>query len=192
MACGLDPTEVHRLWHMDFIPYVADDLIYDVVNEAIEHIQAMTPLRFAWRSFDSDYMYISASAGANGSGLGRFEGRNDIVLADGVSMGVAVHEICHSLGLWHEHAHPNRDYYLDIHWNNIVAGKRPQFLKDSSVVALTDYDSASIMHYQADLFSDPAGSLVLINKNGDPIGQREGLSAGDIEGLYALHPHLAW
>jgi hypothetical protein len=49
------------------------------------------------------------------------------------------------------------------------------------------YDYGSIMHYPATAFSRN-GQPTIVAKNGAPIGQREGLSAGDIAAMQALYP----
>ena len=40
---------------------------------------------------------------------------------------VVVHELLHSLGFKHEQNRPDRDDYIDMHWDNIQAGGASQF-----------------------------------------------------------------
>ena len=35
---------------------------------------------------------------------------------------LALHELMHTLGFWHEHARPDRDDYVTILWDNIHEG----------------------------------------------------------------------
>ena len=45
------------------------------------------------------------------------------------SKGVAVHEMMHTLGFYHEHSRIDRDGYVKILWQNIIEGRRRQFRK---------------------------------------------------------------
>jgi len=200
MACGLSPDNTDRLWHMDFIPYRASENVRTAVADAISHIESVTPILFSRLPLstndpDRDFLYLSSGSGVNSTDLGREPGQNDISLSQGACWGVVVHEICHRLGFWHENAHPDRDKFLKVNWGNIRQGKRNQFLKRPSwgVIDLGGYDPTSIMHYGANQFGKPApNETTLVSLQGDTIGQRDGLSEGDIDGLRMLYPDLNW
>ena len=63
--------------------------------------------------------------------------------------GTLLHEIGHTIGFWHEQARPDRDRYVRVIRENIVAGRLREFLKyDTEVNSLgVEYDYSSIMHY---------------------------------------------
>ncbi|XP_021362551.1 zinc metalloproteinase nas-1-like [Mizuhopecten yessoensis] len=70
------------------------------------------------------------------------------------------HEILHAIGLFHEHARPDRDKYVEILLQNAVNTSLINFNRISSRAINTrgvDYDYLSIMHYGSRAFS----------KNGD-------------------------
>ena len=84
------------------------------------------------------------------------------------SVGTAMHEIGHALGMAHEQARPDRDKYVEIHRDRIVSGKGHNFdiapkgwvenRRDRRALAVAGdterpYDLLSIMHYDADSFS---------------------------------------
>ena len=63
--------------------------------------------------------------------------------------GVVLHELGHTLGLFHEHQHASRD--ILVLWKNIPSASYPNYLPlDATFVENNqegEYDSASIMHY---------------------------------------------
>jgi meprin B len=67
------------------------------------------------------------------------------------------------IGLWHEHARPDRDDYVNIYLNNVNSADEDNFDKETTTYALTlgvPYDYGSVMHYS---FS------VCCNNNSSPI-----------------------
>lgn len=94
--------------------------------------------------------------------------------------GIIQHETLHALGFWHEQSRPDRDEYVDIHYNNIHANYLSNFQKQKSIDSLGgEYDYNSVMHYSSRHFSKNGASTITAKGNEDIIGQRYGISGGD-------------
>ena len=111
-----------------------------------------------------------------------------------VHYGVALHEMCHVLGLFHEHQRPDRDEYVTIYPHNI----EPKYLyafdkfssEDDSLVYDTPYDLMSIMQYGTYAFS-VKNRPTITQASGDPIplGERR-LSEWDVEDINRMYPGI--
>jgi predicted transcriptional regulator len=116
-------------------------------------------------------------------------GSQDVSLGDGCTTGNAIHEIGHTVGLWHEQSREDRDSYVQIHWENIEAGKEHNFdqhISDGDDVGAYDY--GSIMHYPRDAFSSNGQDTITpTNPSTASIGQRTALSAGDIAAVASMY-----
>lgn len=156
------------------------------VAAAIKQYHEKTCLRFVQgRSSSGSYLSFYQGGGCS-SPVGYRRGRvNRISLARGCwRVGTVMHEIGHSIGLYHEQSRPDRDQYVEILWSNIKGGMDFNFRKQSSsnIDSLgTKYDYESMMHYGAYGFG--GGSMTIRTK--DPsmqrvIGQRRGPSAIDV------------
>lgn len=71
---------------------------------------------------------------------------SSIIVIFEFQFGTPVHEIGHTLGLWHEHQRWDRDKYIRIITNN-VANYRSQFWRQRTDTFELPYDYGSIMHY---------------------------------------------
>ena len=73
---------------------------------------------FSVSGIASLFIYLSCSCS---SYVGHYKNRvNWISLAGGCwSKGIVMHEIAHSLGVFHEQSRPDRDHYVKIHLENI-------------------------------------------------------------------------
>jgi len=95
-----------------------------------------------------------------------------------------VHEIGHALGFWHEQSRPDRDEYINVHFNNVLPGYERNFDKEttSSVHSLgVTYDFNSIMHYSEYAFSKSSNVKTMTSKRPNiPLGRSTGLSPLDI------------
>ncbi|KAI8490931.1 hypothetical protein Bbelb_313500 [Branchiostoma belcheri] len=118
------------------------------------------------------------------------EGAQNVSLGTGcVNNGIIIHELIHAVGFWHEHSRPDRDTWVEILWNNIMKDKEHNFDKrtESSTLDLP-YDYGSVMHYSNTAFSDNGQPTIeaLFPFTGT-MGQRDGMSAGDIEKINTLY-----
>ncbi len=182
-------------WPDGVIPFVIDPGMQDRqrVTDAINHFQANTNLRLRARTTEANFVRFQGGNGCS-SAVGMRGGSQNITLGTGCDWPRAVHEICHSAGLWHEQSREDRDNFVTIHWTNIQASQRHNF--DQHITDGDDigpYDYGSLMHYgRRDFASDPARDTITPTPNpNQAIGQRTGLSAGDIIAINALYPRKA-
>jgi len=109
-------------------------------------------------------------------------------------VGVAIHELGHTLGMAHEHMRPDRDSYLTVHWDNIKSYWKSQFnMIDASHIG-GRYDLGSIMHYKNNAGAKDRKKRTMTpikdkchKKRCPKMGQRDGLSKGDQEQLADMY-----
>ncbi len=120
------------------------------------------------------------------------------------SVGSALHELGHTLGLWHEHSRLDRDNFIEILYHNL---RKPEYAKHFTKVSEemfhsvpdVGYDIESIMHYSPQAFVKKGSSLISIKIKENvslkglscskrlPMGQRQRLSYKDKKRLNLLY-----
>ncbi|KQQ93782.1 hypothetical protein ASF62_06185 [Leifsonia sp. Leaf325] len=110
----------------------------------------------------------------------------------GFSTGSVIHEIGHAIGLYHEHTRTDRDSFVTVTTANCAPGTNIKVNFDIVATGTTvgAYDYGSIMHYSRTGFAMP-GTETITPVTPQVIGQRNGLSAGDIAGVAQLYGSAA-
>ena len=183
-------------WKDGVVPYtIAPGLGNDVrIPQAIDHWQAVTPIRFVRRTANNANQYPNFVQFVEGdicmADLGCLGGRQEVLVAPAgdCSAGSVIHEIGHTVGLYHEQSREDRDMFVIINWQNIEPGFELNF--NQHVIDGDDvgpYDYESIMHYPRDAFSANGQDTIVPVSQGTQIGQRHALSAGDISAVVEMY-----
>ena len=158
------------------------------VHDAIAHWQSRTPIRFVARTGETDFVTFRPSPNGCSSPVGRQGKEQFINLGVNCRMGNVIHEIGHTVGLWHEQSREDRKNFIRLDLANVIPGKEHNF--NQHVIDGDDigaYDYGSIMHYSAFAFALDTTRPTIITPNGEAIGQREGLSEGDVAAVKAVY-----
>ena len=158
------------------------------VHEALAHWEARTNIRFRERRSEQNFVTFRAGGGCSAN-VGMRGGEQFVILGSNCTTGNTIHEIGHTVGLWHEQSREDRDRFVTIDFTNIQADTIHNFnqhITDGDDVG--DYDYGSIMHYPANAFAIDRTRPTILTANGEPIGQRDGLSEGDIAAVNAIYP----
>jgi hypothetical protein len=208
MGCVISNVLTGR-WPRGTMPFVLDKgfspPLQNAINAAIAHWNDPAkglPVRLVPHAKEPDYVRFTRNPIPNLGGpttnthessasqfLGRHHGMQLIFCGDGAKAGSIIHEIGHAFGLAHEQNREDRNQFVDIHWDNIPLEERSQFSQNHHGTEDTGpYDFASIMHYGAFAYAkDPASPTITTKPPGISIGQRNGLSAGDMAAIRFLY-----
>eukprot|EP00754_Rhynchopus_humris_P028774 Rhum_TRINITY_DN15179_c0_g2::Rhum_TRINITY_DN15179_c0_g2_i1::g.138485::m.138485 len=158
---------------------------------AIAHWEAKTCVRFtkcpAEAGCAKPYIrFISDKSRCNSMVGVSYTKVNQINLAEDCrGIGTSVHEIGHSAGLTHEQSRKDRDRYVNVVKDQI---KDNHFNTDFAINDpgrdILPYNYDSIMHYNTGAFAIGKEKTIIAPQR---VGQRVGLSQGDIDALHFMY-----
>ncbi|KAI5711616.1 hypothetical protein M8J76_000574 [Diaphorina citri] len=193
-----------KLWK-DGLIYYEIDKNFSVdrkrfIVKALNNIMTFSCVRFRRRTHNQTpyIVYKESPNGKSCSSNVGFTGKKVSYVNLGKNcfvMGTVQHETLHALGFWHEQARPDRDRFVDIHYELIKKGSEINFKKRNFKEATTldlPYDFGSIMHYSRFAFSRDSKSPTItpkktLNVQADKMGQRINISKMDIAKLNTLY-----
>ncbi|XP_057296853.1 zinc metalloproteinase nas-32-like [Hydractinia symbiolongicarpus] len=147
----------------------------------------------AWRprTTEAEYVVFQDSTGCS-SFVGKVTNQQPqpINLADGCVLnndGTVLHEMMHAMGFFHEHQRSDRDSFVTINSENIMAGRENNFVQLNTQSFNTPYDYGSVMHYGRTFFSANGQDTITPLQSGVTIGQRNGPSPTDILQINRLY-----
>ncbi|WP_439557720.1 M12 family metallopeptidase, partial [Dyadobacter sp.] len=163
------------------------------IYAAMAIIEASTPITFVYRSNQYNYVTFKFGRGFSSS-IGVTGGQQFITLGLGFSKGGVLHEICHTLGLFHEHTRDDRDQTITVNFQNIAPALQANFLthkqSGSAGFGFDKMDLKSVMMMNSDYCSNN-GQPSMTTKDGQPFTvQRTELSPNDIRCLTAMYSNI--
>ena len=131
-------------------------------NQKLRGCLKITPKR----SRDKNYVeVVKEKAGVCQSKIGnRNLGKQKIKLGRGngcYSKKTITHEFVHAFGLYHEQSRSDRDKYVTINWDKVLARHCRNFVKqETSLTFGVPYDGKSLMHYGPSLSSNDGSDTI--------------------------------
>lgn len=207
----IDPNNTKirgRLWPKATIPYVIETGFnaegQKNIMTAIQEYNKKTVIKFIPRTREEHYLSFSPWDSMNaGSAIGMQLGPQQLKADRGVWVSTVMHELGHTIGLYHEHNRPDVEQYWRYDGvNPNYAYCKDQFLKikNADAVSVGAYDYLSVMNYfnGCNISRTPAivrtrapysveyyNSLYVWGKDGFRMGTN--LSPGDIASIKALY-----
>jgi hypothetical protein len=177
------------------IPYVIASGSGDVtnLNTAITQFNnTFSNIQFVAYTGQTDYVNFDFDPN-NLSGeceaiVGRAGGEQQVGGSAACVVGTILHEMGHTVGLWHEQSRPDRNTYVSVNYNNLIKGSISNFnqIYDNGQET-TLFDYASIMEYPAFSFSRNGGPAIESIPPGMPLSNYNGYTAADIDGIERLY-----
>jgi hypothetical protein len=155
---------------------------------AIDELQLKTQWKFVRRANDFNYIEFINGPGCF-SKIGKaYFGKQQIIFNQNCDERAAVHELCHAIGMVHEHQRSIRDDYIEVYPDNVEDGRESQYVKLFSFLELYTgpYDINSIMHYNNDTFAKNNTITFSVKGTTTNVTSRDQLTAQDIMKLNLL------
>lgn len=197
---GLGVNYIANLWPVvggvHQVPYIVTGTSTTALSSALTAFNQNFSglIQFVAWTNQANYVNITVESGGSTEGysnVGMVGGGTEQTLSCGSGCDEAtwLHEMGHTVGLYHEHQRPDRASYLTLNLQNAdlpnVPGNFTLFSYDYQTIGLYDY--ASVMHYCAFCFSKAGLPVLESIPAGIPLSNTAGYSAGDIDQIDRLY-----
>jgi hypothetical protein len=175
------------------VPYVVTGAPGNVAGAVASFNNALGDvIQFVPRTAEDNYVSFNLDAG-NQSGVcfsneGMIGGMQQISGAANCATPTLLHEMGHTIGLYHEQSRPDRDTYINIFYENVIKGSRAEFdqIMDNSQSS-GGYDYRSVMHYGPFGFGRNGEPTIDSIPPGIPLSNTVGYSDGDLDFIRRLY-----
>jgi len=149
-------------------------------------------IKFVLRSTQANYANIQVMTGGGGEGMsnvGMVGGAQILTCGSDCTVTTWLHEMGHTVGLFHEHQRPDRANFITFNPANGDLPNEPGNFTPISFANQTIglYDIASVMHYCAFCFSKAGLPVLESIPAGIPMSNDTGYSTGDIDSIKRLY-----
>jgi hypothetical protein len=161
------------------------------ITTAVNEYNSKTNTQWIPRTNQTNYVefIFGSSSGSDGwAHIGYQGGKQTISLDQYISVGSVIHEMGHTVGLYHEHARKDRDQYVSIQWNNIQDGQAYNFNMYNSGTDIGPFNINSVMMYWPNSYSKNGQPTIKRANNTTFTYNRTGFTTGDINTINAMYP----
>jgi hypothetical protein len=176
------------------VPYIITQPAPTALNDAITTFNQDLSgvIQFVPRTTQTNYVNFDFNpndqSGVCDSNVGMIGGEQSVGGSIDCTLPGLLHEMGHTVGLWHEQQRPDRNSYVNVEYQNIIKDFYPDFnVLVDNVETFGLYDYASIMHYYPFAFSRNGGPTIESIPAGIPLSNTVGYTAGDIDGIERLY-----
>lgn len=161
------------------------------ITTAVNEYNNKTNTQWIPRTNQSNYVefIFGSSSGSDGwAHIGYRGGKQTVSLDQYISVGSVIHEMGHTVGLYHEHTRKDRDQYVTILWNNIQDGQAYNFNIYNSGTDIGPFNINSVMMYWPTSYSKNGQPTIKRANNTNFTYNRTGFTAGDITTINTMYP----
>jgi hypothetical protein len=187
-----NPTAGQR-WTGNTIPYLLDPGLTPAMREtfaqARAHWENKTPIRFVVRTNQANYIRVTRTDNpiSTAGGVGMIGGEQIMRLREEVGVTTHIHEIGHTVGLFHEQNRIDRGRFITIDYSKI---RKDEFRQVDAFLApsiIGGYDMQSIMHYDKNNVTRYGERILDTIPPGMDVANDQGLSAADIDAVLRMY-----
>lgn len=183
---GATPSGV-KLWPGGIVPYEINEDLGNIIDikDAIKEMEQQTNVRLVGRYLQDDYVRFSKQTKGNANSKEGRQGGRQFLNASLNDVGSILHEICHTVGMMHEHQRDDRDSFVIFHADR-VTDDMDQYKKKDSKDRTENYDYESLMHYNVGDVNNPIFESVTGTPPPAQIGSKGTLTITDKELLESI------